>query len=287
VPLGHTQLFLLFWFATTEGTAMISTELQVPTADGTSDAFLIHPDGTGHWPGVLYLTDIGGIRPAYEVMAGRLAAKGYAVLMPNVFYRTAKPPLFDFKPVMGEERTMKRFAELGAPLTPEAMERDASAYVDTLAANKAVRQDSAGPDSANPSPRAAAGGVRGKMAVVGHCFTGAMALRAAAARPDRIAAAASFHGGGLWTDKPTSPALVLPRVKARLYFGHATNDRSMPQESIDKLNAALQAWGGKYESEVYEGALHGWTTLGSPVYNQAQAERAFGKLTELFAETLT
>jgi carboxymethylenebutenolidase len=94
---------------------------------------------------------------------------------------------------------------------------------------------------------------------VGYCATGGMALRIAAARPDRIAATASFHGGGLFTDAPTSPHLALPRVKARLYFGHAIQDRSMPEEAIEKLNRALESWGGQYESEVYEGAYHSWT----------------------------
>jgi carboxymethylenebutenolidase len=115
-----------------------------------------------------------------------------------------------------------------------------------------------------------------------------MALRIAATRPDRIAAAASFHGGSLYTDAPTSPHLLLPQVKARLYFGHAFEDRSMPEEAIDKLDRALEAWGGEYESEVYEGAHHGWTVpqSGNSAYNQPQAERAFHKLSALFAETL-
>jgi carboxymethylenebutenolidase len=245
---------------------VIEQEVQIRADDGVSDGVFFRPDGAGRWPGVLYLTDIGGIRPAYREMAQRLAAKGYAVLMPNVFYRTGKPPMFDFKPVMGEERTMKRFAELSGAVTPDAMERDASVYVDSLAAYDTVKE--------------------GPLGVAGYCFTGAMALRAAARRPDKIAAAASFHGGGLYTDAPTSPHLVLPRVKARLYFGHAVQDRSMPQEAIEKFNRALEAWGGKYSSEVYDGASHGWTTLGSPVYNQPQAERAFEKLTELFAQSL-
>ncbi len=146
------------------------------------------------------------------------------------------------------------------------MERDASAYVDFLA-----RQDGVRP---------------GPLAVVGYCFTGAMALRTAAVRPEQIAAAASFHGGGLYTDAATSPHLVLPRVKAQLYFGHAIQDRGMPEEAIAKLDQALVAWGGRFESEVYPGAYHSWTTLDSPVYNQAQAERAFTKLTELLAQTL-
>jgi carboxymethylenebutenolidase len=124
------------------------------------------------------------------------------------------------------------------------------------------------------------------MAVVGHCFTGKMALHTAAELPAKIAAAASFHGGGLFTDARTSPHLTLPRIRARLYFGHATNDRSMPEEAIAKLDRALEAWGGKYESEVYKDAYHSWTSSDSPVYSAPQAERAFQKLTELLAETL-
>jgi len=124
------------------------------------------------------------------------------------------------------------------------------------------------------------------MGVVGYCLTGKMAIYAATSRPDKIAAAASFHGGGLVTDGPDSPHLVLPAIRARLYFGHATNDRSMPEEAIEKLEGALQSWGGRYESEIYESAHHSWTVPDSPVYNQPQADRAFEKLTTLFAQTL-
>jgi hypothetical protein len=104
---------------------------------------------------------------------------------------------------------------------------------------------------------------------------------------DKIAAAASFHGGGLATDAPDSPHGVLGLPIPARYFGHATNDESMPPEAIERLNAVLKAWGGKYESEVYEGAYHGWTVPDSPAYNQVQAHRAFEKLTQLFAETLS
>src|SRR5262249_43497745 len=156
-------------------------------------------------------------------MARRIAEEGYCVLMPNVFYRSGRPPLWDFPRRLGEERTMKRIAELGAPVTPEAMERDALDYVEFLAAKDSV------PD--------------GALGVVGPCFTGSMALRPAAARPDRIAAAASFHGTRLFTDDAASPHLILPRIKARLYFAHAVNDHSMPEEAIEKFNRALEAWG--------------------------------------------
>lgn len=245
---------------------MIQEAIEIKTADGTADGFIYRTEDTRPAPGVIQLTDIGGIRPAHQEMAQRLAAKGFVVLLPNVFYRTGKPPVFDFTPTVGEERTMKRFAELTGPLSPAAMERDAGAYVDFLAGRPFVSQVALG--------------------VVGYCFTGSMAMRTAAARPDKLAAAASFHGGGLYTDAPTSPHLILPRIKARLYFGHAIEDRTMPKEAIEKFDRSLAAWGGRFQSEVYEGAYHGWTTPGTPVYNQPQADRAFEKLTDLFKAAL-
>lgn len=245
---------------------MIEQAIEIKMSDGTADGFVFRPDGAAKLPGVIHLTDIGGIRPSHRTLAERVAAKGYVVLIPNVFYRTGRPPMFDFTPKMGEERTMKRFGQLAAPMTPEAQERDAGAYVDFLAAQAGVSG--------------------GKMGVVGYCFTGGMAMRTGAVRPEKIGAAASFHGGGLYTETPASPHHVLQRVKARLYFGHAIKDPSMPEDAIKKLDAALAAWGGKYQSEVYDGAYHGWTTPDAPVYNQPQAERAFEKLIALFAEAL-
>jgi len=245
---------------------MIEKPIEIRTADGTADGYLYQQEGSGRWPGVIYYTDIMGIRPANREIGKRIAANGYTVLMPNVFYRTTKPPLFDFTPDFTNERTMKRFGELAGPLTPEAVERDAHAYADFLSKQ----------DSVSGAP----------FGVIGTCFTGAIALRTAAALPDKIAAFASFHGGRLYLDNdPASPHLVLPRVKARLFFAHATNDRTIPAEAIAKLDEALAAWGGRYESRIY-GATHGWTVPGSPVYNEREAEAAFAKLMELFSSTL-
>jgi carboxymethylenebutenolidase len=241
------------------------SEIEIPAADGTVDALLVRPETDVPLPGVIVLTDALGMRQAYADLSKRIADLGYVVLTPNIFYRTTKPPVFDFEPDFPSERTMNRFRELVGPLTPDAMVRDGSAYTDFLAAQPLV-----GP---------------GPMGVVGFCFTGQFALRMAAARPDRIAAAASFHGGGLFTDTDQSPHLVLPHVKARLYFGHAVNDQSMPADAIEKLGGALKAWGGVYENETYDGALHGWMVPGR-VYHPEQAERGFAKLMALFDSAL-
>jgi carboxymethylenebutenolidase len=168
---------------------MTEQKIQIPTAGGTTEGVIYFPEKAGRWPGVIHYTDIGGIRASHEQMARRLAGAGYVVLMPNVFYRTRGLPLFDFPLKLGEERTTKRLAELSTPLTAEAITCDASDYVDFL-----LRQASVKP---------------GPMGVVGYCFTGKMALYTAFSRPDRIAAAASFHGGGLATDAPNSPHLIL------------------------------------------------------------------------------
>src|SRR5215470_15281036 len=129
---------------------MIEEEIEIRATDGTVDGVLFRPEGERHLPGVIFLTDIGGIRPATRDMARRIAEDGFCDLMPNVFYRSGRPPLWDFPRRLGEERTMKRIAELGAPVTPEAMERDALDYVEFLAAKDSVAD--------------------GAMGVVGHCF---------------------------------------------------------------------------------------------------------------------
>jgi carboxymethylenebutenolidase len=243
---------------------MTETEVEIRTADGVADGYLFYDDGARH-PGVIHLTDIGGIRPAQNQMARRLAEQGYTVLMPNIFYRTGRPPVIEY-PLKQGENVAKRMAELTTPLTPEAIERDAKAYVDFLTAQPSASD--------------------GPIGVIGYCYSGAMAMRIAAAHPDRVAAMASFHAGRLFLEIPQSPHLLLPDIKARLYFGHAVQDKSMPQEAIEKFEAALRNWGGQYESETYEGAFHSWTTSDSPVYNESQAERAFLKLTELLRPPL-
>lgn len=248
---------------------MKEKEIEIKMADGVCDAVLYEEDGKKR-PGVVHYPDIMGIRPSHRAMAKRLAEAGYTVLLVNPFYRTARGKMFDFPPNFGgDERTMKRFGELAGPLTPEVIEKDASTYVNYLATL--------------PTVSAA------RVGAVGYCYSGQMALRTAAARPDRVGAVASFHGGGLFTDNPNSPHLVLSRIPkdaTQLYFGHAVRDGLMTQDAIDKLNAALNAWGGKYESEVYDDALHGWTVSDSATYKQPQADRAFGKLTALYAAAL-
>jgi carboxymethylenebutenolidase len=244
---------------------MIERQIEIATKDGTVDAELARRESTDRLPGVIFLTDIHGLRPAVTDFSKRIAERGYVVLTPNIFYRTSKSPVFDFEADFRNERTQARFRELVGPLTADAMARGASTYVDFLSAQPNVS--------------------RGPMGAVGFCFSGAFALRTAAARPDRIGAAASFHGGRLFMDTSDSPHLVLPKVKAQLYFGHAENDQSMPAAMIEKFDRALEEWGESYESEVYDGARHGWMFPGK-VYDPAQAERGFEKLMELFDNAL-
>jgi carboxymethylenebutenolidase len=242
---------------------MIETKFEIPTI--ATETLLLRPDGVADFPGVVFLTDIWGIRPANIGMARRLAEKGFAVLVPNVFHRYSRITADGFEPEEEGEK-QKALRTLFGCLTAEQMESDGKAYIDFLLGQKGVKQ--------------------GKVGVVGYCFTGQMALRMAAAAPDKVAAAASFHGGFLVTDKPDSPHKQLPPVKARLYFGHAVEDSTATSEQIATLEEALRAWHGAFQSEVYEGAKHGWTVPGRPVYNELQAERAFEKLVELFDATL-
>src|SRR4051812_46791452 len=171
---------------------MIEENLEIDAGDGVTEALLVRPDSNDPLPAVINLTDGLGFRPAFAEQSKQIAERGYVVLTPNIFYRVTKPPVFPFEPDFASEPTKERFAELKAPLTPVAMARDGLALVDFLAAQPFVAD--------------------GPIGVIGFCFAGQFALRVAAARPDRVGALASFHGGGLFTDNMDSPHLVLPRV---------------------------------------------------------------------------
>jgi carboxymethylenebutenolidase len=238
----------------------------IQAADGSAEAIVYTP-GDGPHPGLLFYTDIFGIRPEAQTVARRFAEAGYTVMMPNVFYRYKKLPLLDFEFKMGEERSMKALAGLFGSLTGAMMEKDAPHYVEALLNRNDVAGD--------------------RIAVVGYCFTGAMALRTAAMMPDKVAAAASFHGGRLVTEDEDSPHTRIPKVKGELYFGHAVQDQSATPAQIAKLEDTLKGWGGAFQSEVYEGALHGWTMPGREVYNPKQAERHHEKMLDLLKRTLS
>jgi carboxymethylenebutenolidase len=245
---------------------MMEYKTMVDAAEGSAEAVIYTP-GDKPYPGLLYYTDIFGVRPAEQDKARRIAAAGYTVMMPNVFYRHGKLPLLDFEFQPGEERSMKALYTLFGALPGAAMEKDAPHYVDALL----NRNDVSG----------------SRIAVVGYCFTGAMALRTAAVEPDKVVAAASFHGGWLVTDAEDSPHTRIPRVKGELYFGHAVEDDTATPAQIAKLDDTLKGWGGVYTSEMYEGALHGWTVpTRADVYNEKQAERHFDKLLDLLKRNL-
>jgi carboxymethylenebutenolidase len=253
-----------------ETRAPSDTDVEVKTPSGTCDAALVHPQGQGQWPAVILFPDAFGLRPTMRDMAKRLAQDGYTVLVPNPYYRSTKapgiPPGFDFS----NPTDRQKLAALRAPLTSDAVMQDATAYVAFLDAQASVK-------------RAA------KIGVVGYCMGGPMTMQAAAALPHRVGAGASFHGGGLVTDKPDSPHLLVPKIKAQYYFGIAANDDASQPEAKVKLREAFSNAGLIAKIEVYEGCLHGWCVKdmplspeGKPIYNEAQAERAWNELVTLF-----
>jgi carboxymethylenebutenolidase len=254
--------------------AVVETDLSIETPDGACDAAFIHPASGAH-PGVLIWPDAFGLRPAMREMGRRLAQDGFAVLVPNPFYRLVKAPLYDTAENVdfGDPATRAKLGPLmGSINAPGAAEKDAAVFVAFLDAQSQVDRSR-------------------KIGSQGYCMGGALVLRTAATVPERIGAAASFHGGGLVTDKPDSPHLLAPRIRARTYVGVAANDDQRQPEAKDRLRAAFVAANVPTEIEVYP-ARHGWcvpdmpTEAGAPIYSAADAERAWGKLLALYRSAL-
>jgi carboxymethylenebutenolidase len=249
-------------------TAVQGQAVDIPTEDGTADAYLAGPADGRPRPAVLLYQDAFGLRPHLKGMADRLAAAGHTVLVPNVFYRHGRAPVVElpeFIDLSARPEIFGRVAPLIGSLTSDLVRRDSAAYLRFLAGHPLV---AAGP-----------------VAVTGYCMGARLALLTAGAHPDRVAAAAGFHGGALATEAPDSPHLVAGQVTAELYFGHADQDRSLPPEQIRRLEDALTAAGVRHRCEVYAGASHGFTQADTDAYDREADERHWAALLDLLQRT--
>lgn len=241
-------------------------EVDIRTPDGTADAYFVHP-GEGRHPGVLMWPDIYGLRPAFRQMARRLAEAGYAVLVPNPFYRTKRAPTAPENPDFNDPATRNAMMALATSVTPAMVVTDGKAYVEWLDAQAAVDR-------------------KRKMGTMGYCMTGPATLRLAAALPERIGAGASFHGGGLVTDKEDSPHLLIPKIRAQYLIAIAESDDKRQPEAKTVLREAFAKANVPAEIEVYAGTIHGWCPVDARVYNDEQAEKAWSRLLALFRAAL-
>jgi carboxymethylenebutenolidase len=243
--------------------AVSEMELDVTTPDGVADSYFVYPSSGTH-PGVLIWPDAFGLRPAKRQIARRLAESGYSVLVVNQYYRSQRAPIVNttnFSEVSGIVRPLM------ATLNPDTQTRDAQAFIDFLDSQPSVDSNR-------------------KMGTMGYCMGGPFTMRTAATLPDRVGAAASFHGGGLVTDQPDSPHLLVPQMKAHYLFAIAANDDENQPEAKDVLRDAFAQAGLPAEIEVYSGAMHGWCPPDSTVYHETQAERAWSRLLALFENAL-
>lgn len=244
-----------------------SEHLDVDVPGGTADAYLARP-ATGTHPGVLLCMDAFGLRRRLFEMADRIAAHGYVVLAPNLFHRFGRAPIVPMPdPMTVEARAaaIDRIMPMVTSMTPEVAMPDAAVYLDAL---EAMPQ------------------VSGPLGLTGYCMGGTFALRVAGTFPDRVAAVATFHGGHLATEAEDSPHRRAADITAELLLAHADQDRTMPPEAIERLEAALDAAGVRYHSEVYPGAPHGFTMTDTPNHQAAGEQRHWEQLLELFCRVL-
>ena len=240
--------------------AVVESEVTVTTPDGAADCYFVHP-ATGTAPGVLIWPDIFGLRPAFRQMGKRLAESGYSVLVVNPFYRAKKAPTAE----AGAATPIQQVMPLAQALNETTHMTDAKAFIGWLDVQASVAKNR-------------------KMGTQGYCMGGPMAFRTAAAMPDRVGAVASFHGGGLVkADAANSPHLQAAKTKAQFLVAIAANDDARSPKEKDVLK---ETFGKAAEIEVYADAAHGWCPPDSRVYNEALAEKAWGRLLALYGKAL-
>lgn len=241
-------------------------DLDVKTSAGVADAYFVHPSKGKH-PGVLIWPDIFGLRPAFKEMATRLAESGYAVLVVNPFYRSQRAPTAPANPDFGNPATRQALSALRSKLDADTAKIDATAFIAFLDQQSAVD-------------------TQRRIGTAGYCMGGPLVMQTAAALPDRVGAAASFHGGGLATDKPDSPHLLIPTMKAQFLIAIAENDDAKEPAAKGVLRDAFAQAKLPAEIEVYAGTQHGWCPTDSRAYDRGQAEKAWSRMLDLFARAL-
>ena len=241
------------------------TQITVEAKDGPCNVWVLTPQGEGSWPGVIFYMDAFGIRPAMIQMASHVASQGYVVLLADLFYRFGPYGPLDPKEVLKGD-----FRATVGPMMASTDNHKTAEDTAALLAYLDSRSDVKG----------------SKVGTVGFCMGGGMALTAAAYYPDRVAAAGSFHGGNLATDQPTSPHLLMSKVKAEVLVAGADKDQSYPPEMAERFETALTEGGVKHKSEIYEGKMHGWMKPDMPVFDAPAAERGWKELFALYARTL-
>jgi carboxymethylenebutenolidase len=242
------------------------SEVSITTPEGACDAYFIHPR-TGTAPAVLIWPDIFGLRPAFRQMAKRLAESGYAVLVVNPFYRTKKAPTSAAHADFEDPATREALMGLAHSLTPETAITDAKALTAWLDQQPSVDKSR-------------------KMGTTGYCMGGPLVFRTAATNPERVGAAATFHGGGLVTDKPDSPHLLIPKMKAQFLIAIAANDDAKQPDAKATLKAAFAQASLIANVEVYEGSMLGWCPPDSRVYKHDAAEKVWTELLALLERAL-
>jgi carboxymethylenebutenolidase len=244
---------------------MSQQQITIQAKDGICSATVFTPEGKGPWPAVIMYMDAFGIRPAMKEMANHIAKQGYVVLLPDLFYRFGAYGPYDPKEVLKGD-----FRAIIGPMMGSTDNHKAAEDTASFLSYFKSRADVAGD----------------KVGTVGFCMGGGMALTAAGYYPNRIAAAVSFHGGNLATDLPTSPHLVVPKIKAEVYVAGADKDQGYPPEMAQRLEETLTKAGVRHKCEIYEGKLHGWMKPDMPVYDAAAAERGWKECFALYARTL-
>ena len=242
-------------------------QVSIRTQDGECPAYVFTPSGSDRSPAVIFYMDGLGIRPTTLEMGQRLASHGYVVLVPDLFYRAGRYDPLDPKEVFASGDVRAAIGHLISSTDNRRAGQDTEAFLAYLDS----RDDVAG----------------AKVGTTGYCMGGAISLTAAGTYPDRVAAAASFHGGNLATDDELSPHRLAPAITGRVYVAGADQDSSYPPEMAARLDRALSDAGVDHRCEIYPEALHGWTMADFPVYNHAAAERHWDELVALFAGTLT
>jgi carboxymethylenebutenolidase len=242
---------------TTDTNGLDAGEVKVPVADGSIPAYRAMPAQGGPFPTVLVVQEVFGVHEHIKDICRRLAKAGYYAIAPELYARQGNPA-----EISDIQELMQKIV-LKVPTDQVMSDLDAAV---------AYAKGSGKADTT-------------KLAVTGFCWGGWATWMYAAHNPD-LKAAVAWYGSDRKPSEltPKNPLDIAADVKCPVLALHGGADQSIPQETIEKRQAACKAAGKTCEFAVYPDAPHGFNADYRPSYRPEQAKDGWQRMLAWFKD---
>jgi len=244
----------------TDSKGLVDGEVLIETKSGSIPAYVATPDKGRAFPMILVVQEIFGVHEHIKDVCRRFAKLGYCAAAPELYYRQGDASkLSDNKEI---------FANIVSKVSDEQVMSDLDATVAYARRMGMAHND--------------------KLGITGFCWGGRITWLYTAHNP-KVKAGVAWYGrvvGDKNAMNPSHPIDVVARINAPVLGLYGGADAGIPNDSVDKMRAALKAAGKKSDIHTYPDTPHAFHADYRPSYRKDQAADGWKRATEWFKKNI-